>query len=106
MYIPDQASPLQRHLPYRPPHSGCDAKPTAPGDAFNLLDTSNTATDEGMELHYACKPNYALEQSNPDLASDGNSFKLGWCMLLMLNKGLWSNPREVPVASCFCLMKI
>lgn len=62
---------------FRPPHQNCDSVPQPDDDALNLEDTASTASQEGDELHYACKAGYAIERSNPDLASDGTSFVLG-----------------------------
>ena len=64
--------------PCRQPHPRCDAPPQPDDDAYNLLDTTSTNLEEGDELHYACKnDSYAIESSNPNLASDGKSFVLG-----------------------------
>ena len=64
--------------PCRQPHPQCDAPPQPDDDAYNLLPTTSTNLEEGDELHYACKnDSYAIESSNPNLASDGKSFVLG-----------------------------
>ena len=64
--------------PRRQPHPQCDAPPQPDDDAYNLLPTTSTNLEEGDELHYACKnDSYAIESSNPNLASDGKSFVLG-----------------------------